>query len=166
MPTPDQQRDFLEAIADDKQPVVYCHAGLSHSVFVTRMVELAPFKMEGRDEPVFQLTMIATAAEATGYESQEQFLLSAANDIAPLVYTDPHGDRHYVLMTRLTSGFPFKWDSDRFQPVYTLTFVDARAVLDVQATEAAKVAETLTSASLFRTVARFDTAQFDFAQFE
>jgi len=165
MPTADQQRSFLDAIADDAQPVVYCAHGLSHSVYLTRIAQAAPFKMASREEDTYQLTMVSTVAEATGYESQEQFLLSSVNDVAPLVYTDTRGDRHYVIMTRLSRTFPYK-DDDRFQPVYTLTFADARAVLDVQATEVAAVAETLTSASLYRTLARWDEFDWDWAQWE
>ena len=153
MPTTEQQRSFLQAITDDTAPVVFAHLGLSHSVYVTRMAELSPYKFEGRTEPVCQLTMVATAAEASGASTAEAFLLSCANDVTPLVYTDRNEERHYVYLTRLAKTMPYK-DGDRYEPVYQVVLVDARAVQDVQAAEGAKIAAAVAS-SLFDSPTRY-----------
>jgi len=166
MPTVEQQRAFIQAIADDTAPVVFSHLGLSHSVYVTRMAELSPFKMEDRLEPVYQLTMVATAAEASGASTAEAFLLSCANDVTPLVYTDRNSERHYVYITRLAKTMPFKWDeSERFEPVYQVVLVDARAVQDVQDAEGAKVAAAA-AFSLYRQTMMWGASLWDFAQWE
>ena len=166
MPTTEQQRAFLQAITDNTTPVVFAHLGLTHSVYVTRMAELSPFKMEDRLEPVCQLTMVATAAEASGASTAEQFLLDAANDVTPLVYTDRNSERHYVYITRLAKTMPFKWDeSERFEPVYQVVMADARAVMDVQDAEAAKIA-TVAAFSLYRQTMIWGVSLWDFAQWE
>ena len=162
MPTVEQQQAFIQAIADDTTPVVYAHLGLSHSVYVTRMAELSPFKMEDRLEPVYQLTMVATAAEASGASTAEAFLLSCANDVTPLVYTDRNEERHYVYLTRLAKTMPYK-DNDRYEPVYGVTMVDARAVQDVQGVEGAKIAA-VAAVSLYRQVMTWDVSLWDFSQ--
>ena len=164
MTTAEAQRAFLQAITDDTQPIVFAHLGLSHSVYVTRMSELSPFKMEDRLEPVYQITMVSTAAEASGASVAEQFLLSAANDVTPLVYVDRNAERHYVYLTRLAKTMPYK-DNDRYEPVYGVTMVDARAVQDVQAAEGAKVAAAV-AFSLYRQTMTWGVSCWDFAQWE
>ena len=166
MPTTEQQRAFIQAIVDDTAPVVFAHLGLSHSVYVTRMAELSPYKFEGRDQPVCQLTMVSTAAEASGASTAEAFLLDAANDVTPLMYTDRNEEHHYVYITRLAKTMPFKWDeSERFEPVYQVVLVDARAVQDVQAAEGAKVAAAV-AFSLYRQAMIWGVSCWDFAQWE
>lgn len=162
MPTATQQRDFLDAITDDTTPVVYAHLGLTHTVYVTRLAELSPFKMEDRLEPVYQLTMVATAAEASGASVAEQFLLDAANDVTPLVYVDRNAERHYAYITRLAKTMPYK-DGDRYEPVYGVTMVDAKAVQDVQAAEAAKVTAAV-AFSLYRQTMTWGVSCWDFTQ--
>lgn len=166
MATIDQQRGFLEAITDDRQPVVYCHAGLSHSVYVTQMTQLNPYKFKGRDEPVFQVRMVEALAAASGASSEEQFLLNCANDAEPLEYTDRLGERHYTIITRLAKTQPYKFKG-RVEPVWQLTLVDAWGGYDlVQDAEAAAV-QTVTTTSVYdHVVARFDECNFDFAQWE
>ena len=162
MTTVGAQRAFLQTITDDTAPVVFAHLGLSHSVYVTRMAGLSPYKFEGRVEPVCQLTMVATAAEASGASTAEQFLLDAANDVTPLVYVDRNEERHYVYLTRLAKTMPYK-DNDRYEPVYGVTMVDARAVQDVQGVEGAKIAA-VAAVSLYRQVMTWDVSLWDFSQ--
>ena len=162
MPTADQQESFLLAITDDAQPVVYSHLGLSHSVYITRLVEMSPYKFGGRDEQVFQLTMVATAAEASGASSAEQFLLSAGNDIEPSLYTDRNEEKHYVYITRLAQTMPYKFGG-RYEPVYQVTMVDARAVLDVQGADGAKVSMLLATSVFDQVTAKWGTAKWGFS---
>lgn len=166
MATIDQQRGFLEAITDDRQPVVYCHAGLSHSVYVTGLVDLSPYKFEGRDEPVFQMRMVEALVAASGVSTEEQFLLDCANDTEPLVYKDRLGEHHYTIITRLAKTQPYKF-AGRVEPVWQLTLVDAWGGYDsVQDAEAATV-QTVTATSVYdHVVAKWDEFAWDFAQWE
>lgn len=161
----DQQKAFLEAIADDTEPIVFCHSGLSHSVYLTQVMQLAPFKFKGREEPVFQLRMVEALAAASGVSAEEQFLLDCANDTEPLEYMDRLGERHYTILTRLAKIAPYKFKG-RIEPVWQLTLVDARAVFEVQGAEAAR-AQTATAVSLYdHIVAKWDEFNWDFAQWE
>ena len=164
MPTTEQQRAFIQAITDDTTPVVYAHLGLTHTVYVTRMAELSPFKMEDRLEPVCQLTMVATAAEASGASTAEAFLLSCANDVTPLLFTDRNQEGHYVYITRLAKTAPFKFEG-RYEPVWQATMVDARAVQEVRDAEGAKVAAAV-AFSLYRQTMTWGVSCWDFTQWE
>lgn len=141
MTTADQQKRFLEAIASDTQPLIYCHAALTYSVYITQLVQTTPYKREesNRQEPVFQLRMVEATTGATGVNAQEHFLLAAGNDIAPLHYTDPRGDVHRVILTQLSKSRPFKFEG-RIEPVWQLTLVDAWSGFSITDTEAASVA--------------------------
>ncbi len=149
MATSDQQKRFLEAIADDTQPLIYCHAALTYSVYVTQLIQTAPYKREesSRQEPVFTLRMVETATGATGVNAQEHFLLAAADDVAPLHYTDPRGDVHRVILTQLSKSRPFKFEG-RVEPVMQLTLVDAWSGFSITDAEGATVA-TVTAVSLY-----------------
>ncbi len=139
MTTADTQKRFLEAIASDTQPLTYVHAALTYSVYVTQLIQTAPYKHAGRDEPVFTLRMVETATGATGVNAQEHFLLAAADDVAPLHYTDPRGDVHRVILTQISKSRPFKFEG-RVEPVWSLVMVDSWSGFSIQDSEAAKVA--------------------------
>ncbi len=147
MPTADTQKRFLEAIASDTQPLVYVVSSLTYSVYVTQLIQTAPYKHAGRDEPVFTLRMVETTTGATGVNAQEHFLLAAADDVAPLHYTDPRGDVHRVILTQIAKSRPFKFEG-RVEPVMQLTLVDAWSGFSITDAEGATVA-TLTAVSLY-----------------
>lgn len=164
--TAETQKAFLEAIADDAQPVVYCRAGLSHSVYLTQVTELSPYKFKGRLEPVSQLRMVEALVAASGVSLEEQFLLDCANDAEPLEYTDRLGETRYTILTRLAKTQPYKFKG-RIEPVWQLTMVDAWGGFDmVQDAEAATV-QTVTATSVYdHIVAKWDEFNWDFAQWE
>lgn len=139
MATSGQQKRFLEAIADDTQPLTFCISSLTYPVYVTQLVQTAPYKHEGRDEPVFQLRMVETTTGATGVNAQEHFLLAAGNDVAPLHYTDPRGDVHRVILTQLSKARPYKHEN-KVEPVWQLTMVDAWSGFSITDAEGAAVA--------------------------
>ena len=163
MATTQEQERFLEAVADDTQPVIYVHSGLTHSVYVTRLSKLNPYKFEGREEPVYQLRMVETASAATGASAEEQFLMECANDLTPVIYHDRHGERHRVIITKAIQTQPYKFEG-RYQPVWQLVMVDAWAGFEIQDADAAKIA-TAAAASLYRQVAYWDgNSRWNFAQ--
>lgn len=163
--TAETQKSFLETIADDRQPVIYFHAALSHTVYVTELTQLAPYKFSGRDEPVFQVRMVEALAAATGVSVGEQFLLDCANDTAPLEYTDRLGETHQTILTRLAKTQPYKFKG-RVEPVWQLTLVDAWAVTELQDADAATVQSTTATSVYDHIAAKWDEFNWDFAQWE
>lgn len=163
MTTADQQKRFLEAIADDTQPLTYVVSSLTYSVYVTQLVQTAPYKHAGRDEPVFQLRMVEAATGATGVNAQEHFLLAAADDIAPLHYTDPRGDVHRVALTQIVKTRPYKFEG-RLQPVWSLVMVDAWSGFSITDAEGAKVLVTAAVSPYDYVAAKWGSAQWGFAQ--
>lgn len=160
--TTDQQKRFLEAIADDTQPLTFCISSLTYSVYVTQLTQTAPYKFEGRPEPVFSLRMVETTTGATGVNAQEHFLLAAGDDVAPLHYTDVRGDVHRVILTQLSKSRPFKFEG-RLEPVWQLTLVDAWSGFSITDAEGATVA-VATAVSTYDTVAaKWGTAQWGYA---
>lgn len=162
MATVDVQKRFLEAIADDTQPLTFCISSLTYSVYVTQLVQTAPYKHEGRDEPVFQLRMVEATTGATGVNAAEHFLLAAGDDVAPLHYTDPRGDVHRVILTQLVKTRPFKFEG-RLEPVWQLTLVDAWSGFSITDAEGAKVACVAAVSPYDATVAKWGTAQWGYA---
>jgi len=82
-----------------------------------------------------------------GAAEQITFLEELADEVEPVIYYDPDGERHRVVVTQLTQMAPYKHE-DRFEPVVQLVMIDAWAGVEVQQAETAK-ARTVTSASLY-----------------
>lgn len=162
MATVDVQKRFLEAIADDTQPLTFCISSLTYSCYVTQLTQIAPYKFEGRDQPVFRLRMVETTTGATGVNAQEHFLLAAGDDVAPLHYTDPRGDVHRVILTQLSKSRPFKFEG-RVEPVMQLTFVDAWSGFSITDAEGATVACVAAVSPYDAVTAKWGTAQWGYA---
>lgn len=163
--TAETQKSFLEAVANDTQPVTYAHAGLTHTVYLTEVAQVAPYKFKGRPEPVFQLRMVEALAAATGVNADEQFLLDCADDTAPLLYTDRLGEQHHTILTKLAKTAPYKFKG-RTEPVWQLTMVDAWGVFEVQDAEAATVQVASAISRYDHVPAKWDEFSWDFAQWE
>jgi len=80
-------------------------------------------------------------------EEQVTFLEGVADDVQPVIYYDPDGERHRVIVQQLAQTHPYK-HGDRYEPVMQLTMIDAWAGMEAQGASAAQV-QTATECSLY-----------------
>ena len=109
--------------------------------------------------------MVDAATAATGVNAQEGFLLDAADDLVPLVYTDRTGEAHRVILTTLAKVRPFKMGG-RVEPVWTLNFVDAWSGINIADAEAAAIAAVASLSIYTEVVPRWDSVRWDFFQWD
>jgi hypothetical protein len=82
MSTADDQMAFLEELADDVHPIFYYDTnGERHRVMIQSLAQTAPYKHEGRLEPVCQISMIEVwpGVEVRGADAAKVQTLTASS---------------------------------------------------------------------------------------